>query len=89
MNVPWLLFFMIFTLIGPAVVSYHLAREKGRTPTSWVVLGLIPGVGFYTMMYLVGTRTLGEIWDASQPVDDDPLDDEPFDDSPPPLPLDH
>ncbi len=43
-------------LIAPPIVSYHLATQKGYAPALWVVLGLIPGLGFYTLLYLVGTR---------------------------------
>ena len=47
---------MVATMACPAIISYMLAEQKGYPPAMWVVLGLIPMVGFYTMMYLVGAR---------------------------------
>ena len=43
-------------MIIPFVLICHmLAKEKGKNVTLWTVLGIIPLVNFYAMVYLVGS----------------------------------
>jgi hypothetical protein len=47
---------MFFVLLGiaPAVTASALAKEKGRNAVLWALVGLIPLVGFYAVIYLAG-----------------------------------
>lgn len=38
-----------------AIPAYLLAKEKGRNPLKWVILGLIPVVNWICIWYFVGT----------------------------------
>lgn len=41
--------------LGLAIVAYKLAKDKGRSPMVWTVLGLIPIVNLVCMAYFIGT----------------------------------
>jgi len=35
-------------------ICRSLAREKGKNITLWTILGLVPAVNFYSLLYLLG-----------------------------------
>ena len=35
-------------------VCRSLSREKGKNVTLWTILGLVPAVNFYSLLYLLG-----------------------------------
>ena len=45
---------LIIMSIPVAIVSYMLAREKGRNVVKWTILGVIPIFGFLFVWYFVG-----------------------------------
>ena len=45
---------LIVMSVPIAIVAYLLAKEKGRNVVTWVVLGLIPFVNFWCILYFVG-----------------------------------
>ena len=42
-------------IIPFVLICHRLAKEKGKNVTLWTVLGIIPLVNFYAMVYLVGS----------------------------------
>ncbi|TFB08819.1 hypothetical protein E3V08_02470 [Candidatus Atribacteria bacterium MT.SAG.1] len=38
-------------------ICRSLAKEKGKNVTLWTILGLIPGINFYSLLYLFGTSS--------------------------------
>jgi hypothetical protein len=40
------------------VASYFLAKDKGRSPVKWAILGSIPIVNFACVWYFIGASNL-------------------------------
>jgi len=38
-------------------ICRSLAKEKGKNVTLWTILGLIPGINVYSLLYLVGASS--------------------------------
>jgi len=38
-------------------ICRSLAKEKGKNVTLWTILGLIPGINIYSLLYLFGTSS--------------------------------
>nr|VFJ87497.1 MAG: hypothetical protein BECKH772A_GA0070896_100042 [Candidatus Kentron sp. H]VFJ89265.1 MAG: hypothetical protein BECKH772B_GA0070898_100042 [Candidatus Kentron sp. H]VFJ95875.1 MAG: hypothetical protein BECKH772C_GA0070978_100042 [Candidatus Kentron sp. H] len=45
---------LILLSIPPAVLSYLLARDKGRNVAKWTILGAIPVVNMFCLSYFIG-----------------------------------
>lgn len=48
--------FLITTMLG--VVAHLLAKEKGRNVALWTVLGAIPGINMFCMVFFIGAANL-------------------------------
>lgn len=49
-------FFLLLIGLPPALVCNFLAGQKGKDRVVWTILGIIPFVNLYAMIYLVGSR---------------------------------
>jgi len=38
-------------------ICHNLAKEKGKNVTLWTILGLIPGINIYSLLYLFGASS--------------------------------
>ena len=38
-------------------ICHSLAKEKGKNVTLWTILGLIPGINIYSLLYLFGASS--------------------------------
>ena len=39
-------------------MCYHLSKEKGKNVTLWTILGIIPFVNYFALIYLVGAANV-------------------------------
>jgi hypothetical protein len=45
---------LILATIPIVFICHRLAREKGKDVTLWTILGIIPLVNYFVLLYLVG-----------------------------------
>jgi hypothetical protein len=45
---------LVFLSLILAIMSYKLAKEKGRNIILWTILGLIPVINWFCVWYFVG-----------------------------------
>jgi hypothetical protein len=48
---------LIITSILFMFICHSLAKEKGKDVTLWTILGLIPGINIYCLLYLLGASS--------------------------------
>jgi hypothetical protein len=48
------LIWLIIVTVPIVFICHYLAKEKGKNVTLWTVLGVIPGVNYFAMLYLIG-----------------------------------
>lgn len=50
-----IILFVGITSVGFAVVSYALAKEKGRNKFKWTILGAVPILNWFCVIFFAGT----------------------------------
>lgn len=45
---------LLLLSLPPAIMSYLLAKEKGRNVVKWTILGAIPVVNMFCISYFIG-----------------------------------
>jgi len=48
---------LIIISIPIMFICRSLAKEKGKDATLWTILGLIPGINIYSLLYLFGASS--------------------------------
>jgi len=48
---------LIILCIPIMFICRSLAKEKGKDATLWTILGLIPGINIYSLLYLFGASS--------------------------------